>query len=188
MKLVPSAQLRFRGNLLLGSIGSELPEGEIAGGRQMRDFGLSDGKLVGSDAQSLCRGRNKHFARRRGRMTHCAVEARDRRASRSQDQPLVEHGIDVVFAALGRELISHPRPGGAQFRGDDLSHAGGVSLSTLGLSNDRRDDVVLADRKKCVELPRARQRFLRAGASDRDLEREKESGRTNPLEERTPTR
>ena len=91
-------------------------------------------------------------------------------------------------AALGGEPISHPRPGGAQLRGDDLRHPSRVPLATLSLSNDRRNDVVLADRKKGVELTRARRRFLRAGAADRELEGEKKGGCTDPLEEGAPAR
>src|SRR5258706_276886 len=153
--------------LLLGGVGGELSEGEIAGGWRMRDLGIGDGKLVRSCAQSPRGGRDKHFPRRRSRMTHRAVETRDRRAPRSEDKPLVEHGIDIFRTALRSELISHPWPGGAQFRGDDLSHPSGVPLSALGLSNNRCNDVVFADRKKGVELTRARRGFLRAGAADR---------------------
>ena len=61
----------------------------------MRDFGFGDGKLVRSRAQLPRSGRDKHFPRRRRRVTHCAVETRDRRAPRGQDKPFVEHGIDV---------------------------------------------------------------------------------------------
>src|ERR1700756_2680610 len=40
MKLVSSAQLRFRRNLLFGGVGGELSESEMAGRWRMRDFGL----------------------------------------------------------------------------------------------------------------------------------------------------
>ncbi len=155
MKLVSSAQFRSRGNLLFGGVSGELSEGEMAGRLRMRDFGLGDGKLVRSRAQSPRGGRDKHFPRGCSGLTHRAVETRDRRTPRSEDKPLVEHGIDVFRTALRSELISHPWPGGAQFRGDDLSHPSGVPLSALGLSNDRCNDVVFADRKKGVELTRA---------------------------------
>ncbi len=61
-------------------------------------------------------------------------------------------------------------------------------MPALGLSNDRCNDVVLADRKKGVELTGARRRFLRAGAGDREFEGEKKGGCTDPLKEGTPTR
>src|SRR5258708_3974526 len=154
----------------------------------MRDFGLGDGKLVRSCAQSPRGGRDKHFPRGCSGLTHCAIETRDRRAPRSENKPLVEHGIDIFRPSFCSELISHPWPGGAQFRGDDLSHPGGVPLSALALSNDRRNDVFLADRKKGVEFTRASPCFLPARPADRELEGEKKGGRTDPLKEGTPAR
>ncbi len=154
----------------------------------MDDFGIGDGKLVSSRVQVPGSSRNKHFARRRRRVAHCVVEPRDRGAARGQHKPFIEHGIDVFGAALGGEPIAHTRPGGAQLRGDDLRHPSRVSLAALSLGNNRRNDVVLADREKSVELTRARRRVPRAGAADGELEGEKKGRCPDPLEESAPTR
>ena len=152
-KLLSSAQSRLRRNLLLGRGRRELSEGETAAGGRMRHFGFRDGQVVRTDPQLLRRSGDEHLPRRRRGLTHGAIEAWDRRAPGGQDEPFVEHRIDVFWPSFRREPISHPRPSGTQLGSDDLRHTGRVSLTTLGLRNDRRDDVVLTDSKKGVELP-----------------------------------
>ncbi len=152
-KLLLSAQPRLRRDLLLGGGGRELSEGEIAAGGRVRYFGFRYGQVVGTGPQLLCRSGDEHLPRRRCGLAHCAIEAWDRRTPCGQDEPLVEHWIDVFRPSFRCEPVSHLGPSGPQFGSDNLGHARRVALTTLGLRKDRRDDVVLTDSKKGVELP-----------------------------------
>src|SRR5258707_13355759 len=161
-KLLSSAQPRLCRNRLLGRSRRQLSECEIAAGMRVCHFGFRHGQVARADPPLLRRCGDEHLPRRRCGSAHCAIEAWDRRAPGGQDEPFVEHRIDVFWPSFRGEPVSHSRPSGSQLGSDDLGHTGRVPLTTLGLSNDRCDHVVLADSKKGVELPGERWRFTRA--------------------------
>src|SRR5882762_5762144 len=166
-KLLSSAQPRLCRNRLPGRGRRQLSERQIAAGLRVCHFGFRYEQVAGVDPHFLgCCG-DEHLPRGRCRSAHRVVEAWDRRTAGRQDEPFVEHWIDVFRPSFASEPVSHPRPSGSQLGSDDLGHPGRVPLTTLGLRNDCCDNVILADSKEGVELPGAPWRSSRACWADR---------------------